>query len=275
MTRMTTMARATRSTLAVIAMASTALTLSACNILGGGGSSAAGTASSASASASTDAGDSAPTDGNGNGVRSKPSSDATTPAATKSPTASASPSASASGGASAELAEPVTPPEGYQTATAEKAGITFALPADWSVYSTLDDAEIAEIAARLETDTSTVSSSTRLQDLLAIAGSRDSNGLLEHATCISVALPLGVVSEETMTNNVTEDGSTVEKYSTVDTANGTGSYLIYNDATYDGTVKTADLYLPNPAGSMVLLRVSSSSTERTQQLVDTVTATLR
>ncbi|MBO3725507.1 hypothetical protein J5X07_10810 [Actinomyces bowdenii] len=264
MTRMTTTARATRSALAVITMASAALALSACNSLGGGDSSAAST----SASASAEAEGTATTGGNGNGVRSKPSSDATTPAADKSPKASASAS---TGG----LAEPATPPEGYQTATAEQAGITFALPTDWHIYSTLDNAEITEIAARLEADIATVSSSARLQDLLAIADSRDGNGLLEHATCVSITIPLGVVDEEMMSRNVTEDGGTVEKYSTVETANGTGSYIIYTDAAYESTVKTADLYLPNPSGGMAFIQLSTSTTERTQQLVDTVAATLR
>ena len=245
--------------LAVIALTSTAL--AAC----GSGSSSSASSASATASASSPA---------SSGVRLLDKNDGGSGSgdgSSASPSASQSPSASA--GASTELAEPAAPPAGYQTATAEKAGITFAVPADWYVYTTLDEAEVNEMAIRLDTDPAEISSGISLQDLVAMAPTRDANGLLENVICSAFALNLGVRDEAEMTKEVTEDGGTVEKYSTVETANGTGAYVIYSEP--DSQFKSANLYVPNPKGNMVFMRLSTASSERTQELIDNLTASLR
>ena len=249
--------------LAVIALTSTAL--AAC----GSGSSSSASSASATTSASS---------GGSSGVTLIDKSDeggGSDDGSSASPSASPSPSASASSsaGASTELAEPAAPPAGYQTATAEKAGITFAVPADWYVYTTLDEAEINEIAIRLDTDPAEISSGISLQDLVAMAPARDANGLLENVICSAFAFNLGVRDETEMTKEVTEDGGTVEKYSTVETANGTGAYAIYSEP--DSQFKSANLYVPNPKGNMVFMRLSTASSERTQELIDNLTASLR
>lgn len=258
-----------RAALAVIALTCTALA-------GCGGSSSSESRASARASASASASEDA--DSGGVQVLDKESSgtggsggESAQPSVE--PSASASASASSGAGSSGGLAAPAAPPAGYQTATAEKAGITFAVPAEWYVYTTLDDTEVNEIAVRLDADPSEISTGVALQDLIAMPATRDANGLMENLICSSFAFNLGVRDEATMTQEVTEDGGTVEKYSTLETANGTGVYIIYSES--DSQFKSANLYVPNPEGNMVYMRISSASSERTQEIIDNIGTSLR
>lgn len=246
--------------LAAIALASTAL--AGCN---SGGSSSA---SSPSATASASAEDSATSSG-GVTLLEK---DSTSGDSSDSASASASASSSSTGG-STELADPAAPPAGYQTATAEEAGVTFAVPADWYVYTTLDETEINEMAIRLNADPTEIRKGAVLQDLVAMAPGPDAGGGIELLICVSIAFNLGVVDEATISKTITDDGGTVEKYSTVETANGTGSYAIYSEP--DTTRKSALLYLPNPEGNMVTMTLATGSSERTQELIDNIAASLR
>ena len=250
--------------LAVIALTSTAL--AGC----GSGSSSSASSASATASASSPA---------SSGVRLLDKGDegsGSDDGSSASPSASPSPSASASSsaGASTELAEPAAPPAGYQTVTAETARVSVAIPEDWYVYSTLDEAEINEMATRTGADPAELKKATTFQDVVALSPGRDANNVQEIFNCALLAYEKEVVSEETMTDDVNKAGGTVIKYSTVETANGTGSYIIYSPAD-SPEYASSQLALPNPQGSMVRMNVYSGSTERTQELIDNIAASLR
>ena len=163
---------------------------------------------------------------------------------------------------------------GYQTVTAETARVSVAIPEDWYVYSTLDEAEINEMATRTGADPAELKKATTFQDVVALSPGRDANNVQEIFNCALLAYEKEVVSEETMTDDVNKAGGTVIKYSTVETANGTGSYIIYSPAD-SPEYASSQLALPNPQGSMVRMNVYSGSTERTQELIDNIAASLR
>ncbi|CAM2971628.1 hypothetical protein ACSL103130_08880 [Actinomyces slackii] len=223
-------------------------------------------AESSSSAASKDKEDS----GESENVRKKDS----TPSAEPSESASASASADASASASkapATAAEPAEPPAGSQTMKGDTALISFAVPDNWTIYDTVDQAAMESIAAELNTDLASIQRNLLLKD--AVATYLPGNETNEMLLMTMVPFPTGLKDEATLTSELNELGYSPEFYAEVDTANGKGSYMTATDASSNR--RYALIYLPDPQGRMVHLQLYTYSTERAQDLVNTMASTLR
>ena len=169
---------------------------------------------------------------------------------------------------------PAPAPAGYTSVSAPTAAITFAVPADWSAYNTFDDATTQEIADHLGTDVASVRDSTGLMDLMTLAPSRDSLGVMEGVLCLKLVLPLDATTiESTVRKSASESGGNVDVFTSVDSANGTIYYGIVSSP--DNYALSGRVYLPNPSGSYATTYIYASSTERLQELISVIAATLR
>ena len=194
------------------------------------------------------------------------------PSPRPSPSPTASPSARSK--PSATPAPPAAPPAGYVSVGAPTAGITFAVPADWSAYNTFDDATNLEIANHLDTDASSIESSTRLMDLVTLAPARDSLGVMEGVFCMKLVLALDATTiESAVRKSAADSGGNVDVFTSVESANGTIYYGIISSS--DNYALVGRVYLPNPNGSYATTYVYASSTERVQELISVIATTLR
>lgn len=194
------------------------------------------------------------------------------PSPRPSPSPTASPSARSK--PSATPAPPAAPPAGYVSVGAPTAGITFAVPADWSAYNTFDDATNLEIANHLDTDASSIESSTRLMDLVTLAPARDSLGVMEGVFCMKLVLALDATTiESAVRKSAADSGGNVDVFTSVESANGTIYYGIVSSS--DNYALVGRVYLPNPNGSYATTYVYASSTERVQELISVIATTLR
>ena len=190
------------------------------------------------------------------------------------PSPSASPTPSTRSTPSATPAPPADPPAGYVSVSAPTAGITFAVPADWSAYNTFDDATNLEIANHLDTDASSIESSTRLMDLVTLAPARDSLGVMEGVFCMKLVLALDATTiESAVRKSAADSGGNVDVFTSVESANGTIYYGIISSS--DNYALVGRVYLPNPNGSYATTYVYASSTERVQELISVIATTLR
>ena len=190
------------------------------------------------------------------------------------PSPSASPTPSTRSTPSATPAPPADPPAGYVSVSAPTAGITFAVPADWSAYNTFDDATNQEIANHLDTDASSIESSTRLMDLVTLAPARDSLGVMEGVFCMKLVLALDATTiESAVRKSAADSGGNVDVFTSVESANGTIYYGIISSS--DNYALVGRVYLPNPNGSYATTYVYASSTERVQELISVIATTLR
>ena len=190
------------------------------------------------------------------------------------PSPSASPTPSTRSTSSATPAPPADPPAGYVSVSAPTAGITFAVPADWSAYNTFDDATNQEIANHLDTDASSIESSTRLMDLVTLAPARDSLGVMEGVFCMKLVLALDATTiESAVRKSAADSGGNVDVFTSVESANGTIYYGIISSS--DNYALVGRVYLPNPNGSYATTYVYASSTERVQELISVIATTLR
>lgn len=171
-------------------------------------------------------------------------------------------------------APPATPPAGYQTAKAPLTSISFAVPASWEVFNAFNASEKQRLAEITGLETSELETSTSLMDLMATAPTWNAEGYREQMICSKIALPLPQeVIEKLINDYAAEDGLTVVKISSVESANGTIHYgVTYNPG--DG-VYIAHAYLPRPQGSQVTSRIYTFSTERAEELLGVVASTLR
>ena len=169
---------------------------------------------------------------------------------------------------------PAPAPAGYTSVSAPTAAITFAVPADWSAYNTFDDATTQEIADHLGTDVASVRDSTGLMDLMTLAPSRDSLGVMEGVLCLKLVLPLDATTiESTVRKSASESGGNVDVFTSTESANGTVYYGIVSSP--DNYALVGHVYLPNSSGSYVTTYIYASSTERVQELISVIAATLR
>ena len=193
------------------------------------------------------------------------------PSPSASPTPSTRPTRSTP---SATPAPPAAPPAGYVSVGAPTAGITFAVPADWSAYNTFDDATNQEIANHLETDVTSIQNSTRLMDLMTLAPARDDLGVMEGVFCMKLTLPLDATTiESTVRKSASNSGGNVDVFTSTESANGTVYYGIVSSP--DNYALVGHVYLPNSSGSYVTTYIYASSTERLQALISSVATTLR
>ena len=193
------------------------------------------------------------------------------PSPSASPTPSTRPTRSTP---SATPAPPAAPPAGYVSVGAPTAGITFAVPADWSAYNTFDDATNQEIANHLETDVTSIQNSTRLMDLMTLAPARDSLGVMEGVFCMKLVLALDATTiESAVRKSAADSGGNVDVFTSVESANGTIYYGIISSS--DNYALVGRVYLPNPNGSYATTYVYASSTERVQELISVIATTLR
>ena len=169
---------------------------------------------------------------------------------------------------------PAAVPAGYASVSAPTAGVTFAVPADWSVYNTFDDATNQEIADHLETDVASIKNSTGLMDLMTLAPARDSLGVMEGVFCLKLALPMDATTiESTVRKSASDSGGNVDVFTSTESTNGTIYYGIVSSA--DNYALVGRVYLPNSSGSYVTTYVYASSTERLQELISVLATTLR
>lgn len=192
-----------------------------------------------------------------------------------SPSASPTPSTrSTRSTPSATPAPPADPPAGYVSVSAPTAGITFAVPADWSAYNTFDDTTNQEIANHLETDVTSIQNSTRLMDLMTLAPARDDLGVMESVLCMKLTLPLDATTiESAVRKSASNSGGNVDVFTSTESANGTVYYGIVSSS--DSYALVGHVYLPNSSGSYVTAYIYASSTERLQALISSVATTLR
>ena len=196
------------------------------------------------------------------------------PSPSPAPTPSARSTAAARSKPSATPAPPADPPAGYVSVSAPTAGVTFAVPADWSVYNTFDDATNQEIADHLETDVASIKNSTGLMDLMTLAPARDSLGVMEGVFCLKLALPMDATTiESTVRKSASDSGGNVDVFTSTESTNGTIYYGIVSSA--DNYALVGRVYLPNSSGSYVTTYVYASSTERLQELISVLATTLR
>ena len=194
------------------------------------------------------------------------------PSPRPSPSPTASPSARSK--PSATPAPPAAPPAGYVSVGAPTAGITFAVPADWSAYNTFDNTTNQEIANHLETDVTSIQNSTRLMDLMTLAPARDDLGVMESVLCMKLTLPLDATTiESTVRKSASNSGGNVDVFTSTESANGTVYYGIVSSP--DSYALVGHVYLPNSSGSYVTTYIYASSTERLQALISSVATTLR
>ena len=206
---------------------------------------------------------------NAPGVNIHPRTDSPAP-----PSPSASPTPSTRSTSSATPAPPADPPAGYVSVSAPTAGITFAVPADWSAYNTFDDTTNQEIANHLETDVTSIQNSTRLMDLMTLAPARDDLGVMEGVFCMKLTLPLDATTiESTVRKSASNSGGNVDVFTSTESANGTVYYGIVSSP--DNYALVGHVYLPNSSGSYVTTYIYASSTERLQALISSVATTLR
>ena len=171
-------------------------------------------------------------------------------------------------------APPADPPAGYVSVSAPTAGITFAVPADWSAYNTFDDTTNQEIANHLETDVTSIQNSTRLMDLMTLAPARDDLGVMEGVFCMKLTLPLDATTiESAVRKSASNSGGNVDVFTSTESANGTVYYGIVSSS--DSYALVGHVYLPNSSGSYVTTYIYASSTERLQALISSVATTLR
>ena len=196
------------------------------------------------------------------------------PSPSPSPTPSARSTASTRSKPSATPAPPAAPPAGYVSVGAPTAGITFAVPADWSAYNTFDDTTNQEIANHLETDVTSIQNSTRLMDLMTLAPARDSLGVMEGVFCMKLVLALDATTiESAVRKSAADSGGNVDVFTSVESANGTIYYGIISSS--DNYALVGRVYLPNPNGSYATTYIYASSTERVQELISVIATTLR
>ena len=259
--------RRPRSSL-VAALLGACLILGACNQ---GGSTESSETDEPAATATTAAQSRASSSAPGVSVRRRTDSPAP-PSPRPSPSPTASPSARSK--PSATPAPPAAPPAGYVSVGAPTAGITFAVPADWSAYNTFDDATNQEIANHLETDVTSIQNSTRLMDLMTLAPARDSLGVMEGVFCMKLVLALDATTiESAVRKSAADNGGNVDVFTSVESANGTIYYGIISSS--DNYALVGRVYLPNPNGSYATTYVYASSTERVQELISVIATTLR
>ena len=257
--------RRPRSSL-VAALLGACLILGACNQGGSAESSETDEPAATATTAAQEPTSSAP----GVSVRRRTDSPAP-PSPSASPTPSTRPTRSTP---SATPAPPAAPPAGYVSVGAPTAGITFAVPADWSAYNTFDDATNQEIANHLDTDASSIESSTRLMDLVTLAPARDSLGVMEGVFCMKLVLALDATTiESAVRKSAADSGGNVDVFTSVESANGTIYYGIISSS--DNYALVGRVYLPNPNGSYATTYVYASSTERVQELISVIATTLR
>ena len=255
--------RRPRSSL-VAALLGACLILGACNQ---GGSTESSETDEPAATATTAAQSRASSSAPGVSVRRRTDSPAP-------PSPSASPTPSTRSTPSATPAPPADPPAGYVSVSAPTAGITFAVPADWSAYNTFDDTTNQEIANHLETDVTSIQNSTRLMDLMTLAPARDDLGVMEGVFCMKLTLPLDATTiESTVRKSASNSGGNVDVFTSVESANGTIYYGIISSS--DNYALVGRVYLPNPNGSYATTYVYASSTERVQELISVIATTLR
>ena len=259
--------RRPRSSL-VAALLGACLILGACNQ---GGSTESSETDEPAATATTAAQSRASSSAPGVSVRRRTDSPAP-PSPRPSPSPTASPSARSK--PSATPAPPAAPPAGYVSVGAPTAGITFAVPADWSAYNTFDDTTNQEIANHLETDVTSIQNSTRLMDLMTLAPARDDLGVMEGVFCMKLTLPLDATTiESTVRKSASNSGGNVDVFTSTESANGTVYYGIVSSP--DNYALVGHVYLPNSSGSYVTTYIYASSTERLQALISSVATTLR
>ena len=257
--------RRPRSSL-VAALLGACLILGACNQGGSAESSETDEPAATATTAAQEPTSSAP----GVSVRRRTDSPAP-PSPSASPTPSTRPTRSKP---SATPAPPAAPPAGYVSVGAPTAGITFAVPADWSAYNTFDDATNQEIANHLETDVTSIQNSTRLMDLMTLAPARDSLGVMEGVFCMKLVLALDATTiESAVRKSAADSGGNVDVFTSVESANGTIYYGIISSS--DNYALVGRVYLPNPNGSYATTYVYASSTERVQELISVIATTLR
>ena len=175
-------------------------------------------------------------------------------------------------------------PAGYRTVTATHTKVSFAVPKGWV---DLDPAKantpefrkaVEPVAKSMGVSSAEVGRRFTALDLMAIAPEPDATGFAENLNIQKQNFPsaaLAHASEAELDKGVRQIGATKEGYSTPQTALGKGAqvdYLLKIGSKNDhGTI----LLVPNGAGGVSNIAVSSSTRSRTQQVVEQVLATLR
>ncbi|WP_127842923.1 hypothetical protein [Actinomyces wuliandei] len=174
---------------------------------------------------------------------------------------------------SSEDAEAVVP-EGYQEVEAPTAGISLAVPEGWEDFKAYSDEQLQAIAEAQGSDLATIQQQIEALDLFYRAAEPDENNFAEN-----VNVEPGVYSntepptEEEVTNFLAQQGLELTQYGTVDTPNGeaaTGSYT-----NPDNPAQGEVLIAPTSDGGYAVITVTTSSAERTEELVQDIAGSIR
>lgn len=189
----------------------------------------------------------------------------------------APPSPSASPTPSATPAPPADPPAGYVSVSAPTAGITFAAPADWQVISAselqTDESKLEEVANNAHTSVEALKAAMSTADIYIL----DQSGTQDFSNNINVlsrTYSSATVTEDAMTTGAKSIGATPGLFSTRSTTNGDAYVLTYTWNLGGQTLEGAAMYVPNADGKYVSVTVTTLDAALTEQVANTIIATV-
>ncbi|AYD90503.1 hypothetical protein D4740_03720 [Actinomyces sp. 2119] len=180
--------------------------------------------------------------------------------------------ASADSTEDAESPEAVIP-EGYQEVEAPTAGISLAVPEGWEDAKAYSDEQLQAIAEAQGSDLDTYQQMLAELDLAYRAAEPDENGFVENVNVESgVYSNTETPTEEEVTSFLAQQGAELAQYGTVETPNGeaaTGAYSIP-----DNPAQGEVLIAPTSDGGYAVITVTTSSAERTEELVQDIAGSI-
>ncbi|SPT53663.1 Uncharacterised protein [Actinomyces bovis] len=169
------------------------------------------------------------------------------------------------------------PAANTKTVTAPTTGLVFAIPEDWSSFTTndLNSDQLAGAAKALGLTEDALRSQMQLLDLYAIAPLTDGQALA-NITVAKQAAPKGSpISEATLKLALSANGGEPGEYSKESVANGEAHLLSYT-VTVNGEVLQGQLIsAPTPSGDYAQLAITSTDADTRDKLKEIIISSLR
>ena len=172
---------------------------------------------------------------------------------------------------------PAPAPAGYTSVSAPTAAITFAAPEDWLVVSAselqTDEAKLEEVANAAGVSAEVLKAAMSTADIYIL----DQSGTQDFSNNINVlsrTYSSATVTEDAMTTGAKSIGATPGLFSTRSTTNGDAYVLTYTWNLGGQTLEGAAMYVPNADGKYVSVTVTTLDAALTEQVANTIIATV-
>lgn len=198
---------------------------------------------------------------------------------------SATSAAESDGTMSEEITEETAPalpeavPAGYVEVTAPNSGLSFAVPETWeSSPMDLSDPEFEAILQDFADKTGFTVEQLKAQseslELVVSATEPDATGFAENLNVNRNSYPATSTPTEAEVEGMISQFATFQSYEVLPTAMGDAAVGYYEVSSAGVTARGGILFVPTGDGEMYLVTVSTSTTERTKELVDVIAATV-